>query len=172
MDYLAEQERDVLATLRAHLEMWDGRLGNVMATSHRIYTTPGARPVHTHPYREGPCAREVEREEIERMLAQGVIEPATSEWASPIGLVPISDGSLRFCVDYRRLNAITIPDTYPLLRMDDCIDSLGDAAVFTTLYCKSGYRQIPVHPRDRDKTTFTSHCGIYQFRRLPFGFRC
>jgi hypothetical protein len=125
--------------LRPHREMWDGRLGNVTATSRRIDLTPGARPVHAHPYLAGPQAREVEREEIERMLNQGVIEPTTSEWASPIVLVPKSDGSYRFCVDYRRLNAITIPDTYPLPRMDECIDSLGDAAVFTTLDCNSGY---------------------------------
>jgi Reverse transcriptase (RNA-dependent DNA polymerase) len=55
--------------------------------------------------------------------------------------------------------------------MDECIDSLGDAAVFTTLDCNSGYWQIPVHPEDRDKTTFTSHYGIYRFLRLPFGLR-
>jgi hypothetical protein len=72
------------------------------------------------------------------MLAQQVIEPATCEWASPIVLVPKADGALRCCVDYRRLNMITVPDTYPLLRMDECIDSLGDATVFTTLDCNSG----------------------------------
>jgi Reverse transcriptase (RNA-dependent DNA polymerase) len=71
-------------------------------------------------------------------------------------------------VDYRKLNAITIPDTYPLPRMDECIFSLGDAAVFNTLDCNRGNWQIPVHPGDRDKTTFTSHYG---FLRLPFGLR-
>jgi hypothetical protein len=86
-------------------------------------------------------------------------------------LVPKPDGSLRFCVYYRRLNAITVPDTYKLPRMDECIDSLGEAVVFTTLDCNSGYWQIPVEPADREKTAFTSHLGIYQFRRLPFGLR-
>jgi hypothetical protein len=105
------------------------------------------------------------------MLAEQVIEPATCEWASPIVLVPKPDGSLRFFVDYRRLNAITVPDTYPLPRMDECIDSLGDAVVFNTLDCNSGYWQIPVHPEDRDKTTFTCHYGIYHFLRLPFVLR-
>jgi hypothetical protein len=105
------------------------------------------------------------------MTEQKVIEPATCEWASPIVLVPKPDGSLRFCVDYRKLNSITIPDTYPLPRMDECIDYLGDAAVFTTLDCNSGYWQIPVHPEDRDKTAFTSHYRIYRFLRLPFGLR-
>jgi hypothetical protein len=67
------------------------------------------------------------------MLEQQLIEPATGEWASPIVLVPKPDGSLRFCVDYRRLNAMTVPDAYPLSRMDECIDSLGDAVIFTIL---------------------------------------
>jgi hypothetical protein len=105
------------------------------------------------------------------MLAQGAIEPTTCEWASPIVMVPKLDGSLRFCVDYRKLNAILVPDTFPLPRMDECIDSLGKAAIFTTLDCNSGYWQIPVDPSDRDKTTFTSHYGIYRFIRLPFGLR-
>jgi hypothetical protein len=105
------------------------------------------------------------------MLKEGVIEPAASEWASPVVLVPKPDGSMRFCVDYRKLNAITIRDTYPLPRMDECIDSLGDANVFTTLDCNSGYWQIPVAPDDMDKTTFTSHEGTYRFRWMHFGLR-
>ena len=167
----ADERQDILRMLRPHREMWDGRLGTVTATEHRIDLVPGARPIHSQPYRAGARAREIGRGEIEKMLSQGVIEPATSEWASPIVLVPKPDGSLRFCVDYRRLNAITVPDTYPLPRMDECIDSLGDAAIFTTLDCNSGYWQIPVRPEDRDKTTFTSHQGIFRFRRLPFGLR-
>jgi hypothetical protein len=64
------------------------------------------------------------------MLKAEVIEPATSEWASPIVLVAKPDGSTRFCVDYRKLNAITVRDSYPLPRMYECIDSLGDAKIF------------------------------------------
>jgi hypothetical protein len=136
---LSENERAyVLRILEPHKYMWDGHLGTVMATQHRIQLTPGAQPVHAQPYRAGTRARAAEQEEIQKMLAQDVIEPATCEWASPIMLVPKPDGSLRFCVDYRRLNAITVPDTYPLPRMDECIDSLGEAVVFTTLDCNSG----------------------------------
>jgi hypothetical protein len=91
------------------------------------------------------------------MLLEKVLEPTTCEWASPIVLVPEPGGSLRFCIDYRRLNAITDPDTYPLPRMDECIDSLEDAVVFTTLDCNSGYWQIPVHPDDRDNNTASFH---------------
>ena len=75
----------------------------------------------------------MERIEVDRMLQEGVIEPATSEWASPVVLITKPDGSVRFCVDYRKLNALTIKDSYPLPRMDECLDSLGDATMFSTL---------------------------------------
>jgi hypothetical protein len=170
--HLPPDERvEVLRMLEPHHRMWDGRLGTVAATTHRIEVLPGSKPVHAQPYSAGSNARVAEKTEIDRMLAQQVIEPATCEWASPIVLAPKSDGTLRLCVDYRRLNMITVPDTYTLQRMDECIDSLGDAVVFTTLDCNSDYWQIPVHPGDRDKTTFTSHYGTYRFLRLPFGLR-
>jgi hypothetical protein len=99
----------------------------VTATKHRTNLTPGAQLVHAQPYRAGARARAAKQEEILKMFAQDVIEPATCEWASPIVLVPKPDGSLRFCVDHRRLNAIMVPDAYPLPRMDECIESLGEA---------------------------------------------
>ena len=91
------------------------------------------------PYRQGPAVRKIVKAQIEKMLDAGVIEPAHGEWASPVVLAPKKDGTLRFCVDYRKLNAKTIADAYPLPRMDDCIDSLGDATIFSTLDCNSGY---------------------------------
>lgn len=82
---------------------------------------------------------------------------------------PKPDGSRRFCVDYRRLNVLTVKDTYPLPQMEACLVSLGDAKVFTTLDCNSGYWQIQVPEGDRDKTAFTCHAVCYQFRQMPFG---
>ena len=86
-------------------------------------------------------------------------------------LVPKKDGSLRFCIDYRRLNAKTVTHAYPLPRIDDCLDSLGDAAVFSTFDCNSGYWQIPVASEDRDKTTFITRTGTFRHVRMPFGLR-
>ena len=103
------------------------------------------------------------------MAAEGVIEPSQSEWGSPALLVPKPDGAPRFCVDYRRLNAVTVKDSYPLPRMDECLDTLGDAQWFTTLDAQSGNWQVPVHPDDRHKTAFVCHYGCWQFRRIPFG---
>jgi Reverse transcriptase (RNA-dependent DNA polymerase) len=98
-----------------------------------------------------------------------VIEPSTSEWSAPIVLIPKPDGTLRFCIDYRKLNALTVRDCYPLPRMDDCLDSLGEATIFSTLDANSGYWQLDVADEDKDKTTFTSHRGTYRFKRMPFG---
>ena len=161
----------VVSLLEPFQSMWDGTLGELKATEHRIDLMPDSKPVHQAPYRAGPTQRQREKEEIDNMLAKGVIEPANTEWASPIVFVPKSDGSLRFCVDYRRLNAMTIRDSYPIPRMDECLDSLGDAVVFSTLDCNSGYWQIPVAERDRDKTAFVSHFGLYRWLRMPFGLK-
>jgi Reverse transcriptase (RNA-dependent DNA polymerase) len=78
---------------------------------------------------------------------------------------------MRFCVYYRNLNNLTERDVYPLPRLDECIDSLSDAVVFSTLDAKSGYWQVSMHPDDRGKTTFTCHVGIFRFKRMPFGLR-
>ena len=95
------------------------------------------------------------------MSEEGVIELSRSEWAGPVVLVPKKDGTLRFCVEYWRLNALTRRDSYPIPRMDECINSFGDATIFSTLECNSGYWQVEVDEADKDKTTFTSHMGLY-----------
>jgi Reverse transcriptase (RNA-dependent DNA polymerase) len=105
------------------------------------------------------------------MLKAGVIVPANSDWSSPVVVVPNPDGFMRFCIDCRRLNTLTVRNSYPLPCMDECIDSLRDARILSTLDCNSGYCQIPVDPADRAKTTFTSHEGLYWFLRMPFRLR-
>jgi len=103
------------------------------------------------------------------MLDLGVIEPSHAEWFFPVVVVPKPGGHLRFCVDYRRLNERTVKDVYLTPRMDDCLDSVGDATVFSNLECIAEYWKIPVAAKDRDQTTFTSHTGLFQLFRLPFG---
>lgn len=119
---------DILAS---HESVWDGNLGTIRATSHQIDVAPGTKPIRSMPYRQGPSVREIIREHVETMLKANIIEPTSSEWASPVVLIPKKDRRLRFCVDYRKLNEKKIRDTYPLPRMDDCIDSLGDATIFS-----------------------------------------
>ena len=173
MSYIDDEKLrgHVLEMLRKHSSLWSGALGMIRATEHRITLEPGTKPIRSMPYRKGPTMREMVADQVNKMLNAGVIEPASTEWASQVVLVPNKDGSLRFCVDYRRLNAKTAADSYPLPRMDDCIDSLGDAAVFTTLVCNSSYWHIPVALEDRDKTTSTTHLGTSRHLRMPFGLK-
>jgi hypothetical protein len=155
--------------LSKHASMWDGRLGQVDSTGHHVETTGG--PIFQQPYRAGPFARTAEQAEVNRMLEEDIIEPATSEWSSPVVLVPVRDEGMCFCVDYSKLNNLTERDDYPLLRLDECIDSLGDAVIFSTLDTNSGYWQVSMHSDDRDKPTFTCHVDTFRFKRMPFGLR-
>jgi len=149
--------------------MLDGTLGSTDATVHRVEVQPGTKPIQQHPYRAGHLARDMIRDEINRMLEAKVVRPSTSEQAIPVVVVPKKDGSPRFCVDYRRLNAVTKKDSNPIPRMEDCIDSLGDARVFSTLDCKAGYWQIPMALGDIDKDAFTCHMGTFEYLKMAFG---
>lgn len=155
--------------LKRHEAMWNGRLGEIKVAEHAIDLKEGAKPFKSAPYRSGPTARQLESFELKKQLEAGVIEPAVSEWAAPVLFVPKKDGQLRFCVDYRRLNEMTLKDSYPLPRMDDCIDSLGQAKIFSTLDAYSGYWQMHIREEDRPKTAFVTHSGTYQYIRMPFG---
>lgn len=107
----------------------------------RIYFITDAKDFRTPPYMDGPKRRELEQAEIDKQLKTGLIEPAMSKWAAPVLLLFVrnNDEKLRFCVYYRKLNTLIVKDTYPLACMDECIDTLGHAQYFTTLYAYTGY---------------------------------
>lgn len=136
---------------------------------HRIIVDESVRPIYQHPYRVSPQEREVIGNQVKEMLKDDVIQPSASPWASPVVLVKKKDQTLRFCIDYRKLNSVTKRDVYPLPRIDDTLDRLRDAKYFSSLDLKSGYWQIEVDERDREKTAFVTPDGLYEFKVLPFG---
>jgi hypothetical protein len=113
------------------------------------------------------------KEQIEEMLDKGIIEPSISPCSSSIVLVQkkTKDGSTKYrlCIDYRAPNAVTKPDAYPIPNIVDTLDSLGHSKIFSVLDMASGYHQIEMEPQSREKTTFSSYEGHYQFIKKPFG---
>ncbi|KAF9758216.1 Retrovirus-related Pol polyprotein from transposon, partial [Nosema granulosis] len=120
-------------------------------------------------YRRSPQQHELIKQEVENFLKKGLVEEASSRYISPVCLVRKPDGKLRFCIDYRRLNKITIVNEYPIPRIDETVEQLQTARIFTTLDLKSGYHQVQVRKEDRDKTAFFTREGVYRWKCMPFG---
>jgi hypothetical protein len=143
-------------------------LGKTTKVKHRICTE--ASPPIRQPVRRVPVGqREQVREELRAMSQRGVIQPSTSPWASPLVLVKKKDGSIHFCVGYRKLNTITRKDAYPIPRIDETLDTLSGSCVFTTLDLLSGYWQVEMHPEDKEKTAVCTPEGLFEFNVMPFG---
>ena len=128
-----------------------------------------ARPVRCGPRRLAPAGLRREQDCVREMLSGGQIEPSDSPWASPVVLVTKKDGSTRFCVDYRRLNSLTVKDAYPLPRIDDSLRLLGNQQWFSTMDLASGYWQVAMSPDAQKKAAFVTNEGLFQFRVMPFG---
>ncbi len=146
----------------------DNNLGRTGIIKHKI-PTGDARPIKQPPRRvPGNMGAEVD-EQIEDMLKNDIIQPSVSPWASGIVLVQKKDGTKRFCVDYRRLNDVTIKDAYPLPRVDESLDQLSGSKWFSCLDLSSGFWQVETEPEDRQKTAFATRTGLYEFNVMPFG---
>jgi hypothetical protein len=136
---------------------------------HHIPLMPGSVPVNARPYRYSPLHKtEIERQVVE-LLKDGHIVPSVSPFASLVLLVQKKDGTWRFCIDYRKLNEMTIKNRFPMPLVDDILDELVGTQYFSSLDMTAGYHQIRMGLEDEYKTTFKIHHGHYQFRVMPFG---
>ena len=170
-DLTADQTTAVAALLASFADVSSstkGDIGRTGAVKHSI-DTGDASPIRQQDRRLPIHLRANAANEVQKMLSCGVIEPSSSPWASPVVLVKKKDGSTRFCVDYRKLNQVTVKDSYPLPRIDDSLDALEGAKWFSTLDLSSGYWQVEMVDCDKEKTAFTTGTGLYQFTVMPFG---
>lgn len=169
---LQEQDKEAFYALvrkyQAQFLFNKNNLGRTGLVQHEIHTGHHA-PIKQQPRREPLGMKEVIKQEIEKMEKAGIIEPSNSPWASPVVLVRKKDGTVRFCVDYRKLNDVTEKDAYPLPRIEDNLDSLQGASWFSTLDLASGYWQVEMSEKDKSKTAFCTKYGLYQFNVMPFG---
>ena len=113
-----------------------------------VIDTGTAKPVHQHPFPAAWKQREIIQEQVEKIMKQGIIEPSHSPWSSPVVLVKKKCGEWRFCVDYRRLNAVTVKDVYPLPRIDEALGRLQGSSIFSIMDLQSGYHQIALRKRN------------------------
>jgi hypothetical protein len=134
-----------------------------------IDLVPEANPRHGPIYSLGPREDKELKETIEKPLAQGWIRPSKSPMASPILFVKKKNGTLRMCVDYRKLNAMTVKNSYPLPLTQDLIEKLSDAKIFTKLDLKSGYSLVRIKEGDEWKTAFKTKYGLFEYLIMPFG---
>ncbi|KAL5004187.1 hypothetical protein ScPMuIL_017643, partial [Solemya velum] len=157
------------------------RIGMLYPVQNEIHSVPSneanaktgsALPIKQRAYRLPVHKREEVDKQVESMLEQGIVSPSLSPWASPIVLVEKKHDthkSYRFCVDYRKLNKVTKVDAYPLPRIDDTIDVLSGSQYFSTLDLASGFWQMGLSEKAKEKTAFTTGYGLYHFNVLPFG---
>ena len=164
-----EKLRDLLNRNADVFSKHNADIGCCIFVEHEIELEEGAVPHREGARRMTPHKSEACRAEIEMLLEYDMIEPSKSPWACGVVMAKKKGGQLRFCCDFRYLNAVTIKDAYPIPRIDESLSKLGDAKFFTTLDLGSAFWQVPLRKKDREKTGFACELGLYQWKRMPFG---
>ena len=157
------ENRDVFATSLKEL-------GKTNVYHHKI-DTGNSKPIKSRPYRTSPAAKQEIQRQIDELLKYDIIEPSTSEYSSPIVLVKKKDNSWRMCIDFRKVNSQSVVQEYPLPRLDDVFDAIGqsNATIYSRLDLTMAYYQMPLEENSKHKTAFITHDNLYQFKRMPYG---
>ena len=130
-----------------------------------------SKPIKQHPYRMNPLKQKHLQDEVKYLLENDFIEPSQSNYSSPCILVPKSNGIYRMCTDYHKVNSVTKTDSFPIPRIDDCIDKVGNSKYVTKFDLLKGFWQVPLTDRAKEVSAFATPNGLYQYKVMPFGMK-
>ncbi len=171
LSYLPKQQRqDIILLINQYPALFADTPSQTTAIVHDI-EIEGSAPIRQHPYRVNPVKREIMKEEVKYLLDQGLAVPSSSPWSLPCILVPKPDGTYRFCTDYRKINSVTKPDSFPMPRMEYCIDRVGGARLVTKLDLLKGYWQVPLTARASEVSAFVTPDDFLNYTVMAFGMR-
>lgn len=166
----SEQKEQLEKLLNSYEDVITPTPGRVDFLRHAI-NTKNSPPLKTAPYRLAPAWKDQLKAEVKDLAEAGIIRSSTSPWSSPIIPVRKKDGSVRLCVDFRRINKETVPDPYLMPRVEEIIDCLGKAEYLSVLDLNKGFHQVPMKEEDVEKTAFCTPWGKYEYLFMPFGLR-
>ena len=165
-----EEEAVVCQLKEEYPEVFSDLPGKTSACQLKIDTGEAA-PRRSHPYRVPDRLKESVRAEVNKLVELGIVVPSNSPWASPVVPVPKSDGTVRVCVDYRKLNEVTTADPYYMATMDEILERVGSSKIISKIDLAKGFYQVEVEPLSQEKTAFVSPYGKFEFQRMPFGLK-
>ncbi|XP_048628720.1 uncharacterized protein LOC125599496, partial [Brassica napus] len=166
-----EQNMEEIPVVREYEDVFKALEGLPPSRSNPFSITlePGSAAIAKAPYRMAPAELAELKQQLADLLDKGFIRPSSSPWGAPVLFVKKKDGSMRLCIDYRGINNVTIKDKYPLPRIDELLDQLQGASLFSKIDLASGYHQIPISETDIMKTAFRTRYGHFEFVVMPFG---
>ncbi|XP_068240411.1 uncharacterized protein [Palaemon carinicauda] len=171
LDHLsATQSKEVMNLITKFAVLFQDVPGLTSLLMHDV-EVGDARPIKQHPYRVNPSKRDIIKQEVEYMLRHDLIQRSFGPWSSPVVLVKKEGGGQRMCFDYRKVNAVTESDCFPLPRVEDCINDVGAAKYISKFDLLKGYWQVPLTERAKEISAFVTSEGLYSCNVMPFGMK-
>eukprot|EP00918_Siedleckia_nematoides_P020225 GHVU01043160.1.p1 GENE.GHVU01043160.1~~GHVU01043160.1.p1 ORF type:complete len:659 (+),score=37.93 GHVU01043160.1:144-2120(+) len=169
-DLPSELRTRYLDLLMANRDVWEHpKVGTCKVAQHHIYIQPNTHPIAERARKHSPEVQQAIFVQLQELVKAGAIASSESDWASNVVMVPKKNGNLRLCLDYRRLNAVTIKDAYPMQRLDDALRALEGASCFTVIDMQSGFHQMQMAEDSRDYTAFITPFGLFCALVMMFG---
>ncbi|KAJ8018540.1 hypothetical protein HOLleu_43415 [Holothuria leucospilota] len=164
------QRQEIVQIIGRYPRVFRSTPGRTTLVEHDV-DVKDSPPIKQQPYRMNPMKQEIVKKEIQYMLENNLISPSNSPWSSPVLLVPKEDGTQRLCIDYRKVNSVTVTDSFPIPRLDDCIDRIGHATYVSKFDLLKGYWQVPLTERARKISAFATNEGLYECNVMSFGMK-